>query len=122
MEMMRKRDPATREDGFHWLMPHASEHIHELIAEFESEEDFDLRCWLLELIGLAKSPDAFDFFARQLHADDSRLRNRALEGLKNLDSKEARTLLWRARSFTLSSPEETQEFRSTLDTILNKKR
>jgi hypothetical protein len=120
MEMMRKRDPQTQEDGFHLLLTHAREHVQELIAEFEGEEDFGLRCWLLELIGSAKSPDAFDFLAGQLRAGDWRLRSRAIEGLKNLDTQEARTLLWQARSFTFASPGETEAFRSALDTILNK--
>ncbi len=121
MAMMRKRDGQTKEDGFHWLLPHAGEYVHELMAEFGGEEDFGLRCWLLELIGSAKSPDAFDFLAGQLRADDWRLRKWAIQGLKNLNTKEARTLLWQARSFTFDSPQETEEFRREVDAIFNKK-
>jgi len=120
MAMMRKRDPQTQEDGFHWLLPHAGEHVHELIEEFGKEENHGLRCWLLELIGSAKSPDAFEFLAGQLRSADERFRFWAIWRLKNLGTKEARTLLWQARSFTLASPEETEAFRSDLDTILNK--
>jgi chemotaxis regulatin CheY-phosphate phosphatase CheZ len=40
--------------------------------------------------------------------------------LKRLGTKEARTLLWQARSFTLASPEETQAFRSDLNEVRNR--
>ncbi len=120
MAMMRKRDPQTQEDGFHWLLAHAGEHVHELIEQFGQEKDHGLRCWLLELIGSAKLPDAFEFLSGQLRNADERFRFRAIKGLKNLGTKEARTLLWQARSFTLASPEETEAFRSYLDTVLNK--
>jgi len=115
MAMMRKRDGQTQEDGFHWLLPHAGEYVHELIEEFGKENDLGLRCWLLELIGPAKSPDTFDFLAGQLRATDQRLRHWAIKALKNLGTKEARTLLWLARSYTFESAAETEAFRSALD-------
>jgi HEAT repeat protein len=118
MAMMRKRNPATQEDGFHWLLPRAAEYVQELIDEFDKEEDHGLRCWLLELIGAAKSPDAIDFLAGQLRGSDERLRWWAVWGLKNLGTAEARTLLWKARSFTFQTPEETKSFRNELDAIL----
>jgi hypothetical protein len=120
MAMMRKRDGQTREEGFHWLLPHAGAFVHELIEEFGKEEDLGLRCWLLELIGSAKSPDAVDFLAGQLRGDDQRLRHWATWALNNLDTKEARTLLWQARTFTFGSPEETEAFRSDLEAIASK--
>lgn len=91
--MMRKRDHQTQEDGFHWLLPHAGEYVHELMEEFGKEKDLGLRCWFLELIGSAKSPDSFDFLASQLRAEDQRLRHWATWALKNLGTKEARALL-----------------------------
>lgn len=114
MEMMRKRDPQTQEDGFHWLEPHAGEYVHELIEEFAKEDDHGLRCWLIELIGSARSPDAFAFLAGQLRSVNERFRFWAISGLKRLGTKEARTLLWQAHSFTLASPEETEAFRRAL--------
>jgi hypothetical protein len=113
--MMRKRDPVTQEGGFHWLMPHAAEYVPELIEEFGREKDLGLRCWLLELGGAARSPAAFGFLAAQLRADNDRLRSWAIRALKDLDTPEARTLLWEARSFTFGSPEETEAFRADLD-------
>ncbi len=117
MAMMRKRNPMTQEDGFHWLLPHAGDYVHELIEEFGKEKDQGLRCWLLELVGSAKSPDAFGFLADQLRATDQGLRICAIRALKDLDTKEARTLLWQARSYTFESPEETEAFRSELGAI-----
>jgi HEAT repeats len=120
MAMMRKHDPQMQEDGFHWLEPHAGEHVHELIEEFGKEKSHGLRCWLIELIGAAKSPDAFEFLAKMLRSDDEGFRFWAILGLKKLGTKEARTLLWQAHSFTLASPEETEAFRSDLNAVLNK--
>jgi hypothetical protein len=119
MAMMRRHDPQIQEDGFHWLLPHAGEHVHELIAEFGKEEDFGLQCWLLELIASARSPEAFTFLAGQLRSNDWQFRNRGIQGLKDLGTKEARALLWQARSFPFASPEETKAYRSALDTTLN---
>ena len=97
LKMMRSRDPQMQEDGFHFLAPRAVEFIPELIEVFEAETDRGLRCWLLELIGSAKSPAAFDFLVCQLHAEP-RLRHWAIWGLKELDTKEARSILWQIES------------------------
>ncbi len=99
MRLMRSRDPQCQEDGFHQLLPHAADHLDELIAEFEQEQgDHGLRCWLLELIGAARSPEALPVLAAQLGCEDESLRDWAAAGLKKLDTPEARTLLWRART------------------------
>ena len=59
MWLMRRHDPQVREDGFGILLPHAAKHVDELMAAFiEERDDHGLRCWLLELIGHAKSPKA----------------------------------------------------------------
>ena len=58
LRMMRKHDLSIPEEGFHGLRPHANEFVESLIAEFQSETDRGLRCWLLELIGEAKDPRA----------------------------------------------------------------
>jgi hypothetical protein len=115
MEMMRKHNPGTREDGFHWLLPHAGEYLQELIEEFKHEDDPGLKCWLLELIGAAKAPEAFGLFVEYLTGEHEDLRVWAARGLKDLDTKEARTLLWQARSYTLGDEEETRRFREMID-------
>jgi HEAT repeat protein len=99
MRLMRSHDPQRQEDGFRQVLPHAADHLDELIAQFEHEQDdHGLRCWLLELIGAARSPEALPVLAAQLSSDDESLRGWAATGLKKLDTPEARTLLWRART------------------------
>ena len=97
--LMRSSDPQRREDGYHLLLPHAAGHIGELITQFEQEhDDHGLRCWLLELIGAARSPDALPVLSAQLDSGDESLRDHAVAGLQKLDTPEARTLLWHARA------------------------
>jgi hypothetical protein len=95
MRMMRRRDPQTQEDGFHTLLPLASEHVAHLLTEFDNEhDDHGLRCWLLELIGHARSEQALPALAEQLWSPDEAMSQRAVRGLQLLDTKEARRLLW----------------------------
>jgi len=115
MTMMRKRNAQIQENGFHWLLPRAHEYVHELMEEFANENDLGLRCWLLELISAAKSADALPLLSEQLRSGDWRLRNQAVSGLKSLNTKEAQTLLWNARSFEFASKAETDQFQSALD-------
>ena len=99
MRLMRRNDPQAAEDGFRLLLPHAGEHVEELIAGFLAEpEDHGLRCWLLELIGEARSPLALPVLVEQLNSEDEALRSWAARGLRALDSHPAREALWRARS------------------------
>ncbi|MEU8185419.1 HEAT repeat domain-containing protein [Micromonospora sp. NPDC049044] len=98
MRLMRSRDPQKQEDGFHLLRPHAAQHLDELITEFNREPDHGLRCWLLELIGDARSADALPVLVVQLHGDDERLRFWAVKGLEQLDTTQARRQLYQARS------------------------
>jgi hypothetical protein len=94
---------APQEDGFQTLVPHAAEHLEELIAEFHQEhEDHGLRCWLLELIGDARSPLALPVLIEQLYGQDGALRSWAIKGLRVLDTKQAREALWRARANGIS--------------------
>ena len=48
--------------------------------------DHGLRCWLLELIGAAPSPAALPVLGAQLGSNDESLRDRAVAGLKKLDT------------------------------------
>ncbi|THV26498.1 HEAT repeat domain-containing protein [Glycomyces paridis] len=95
MRQMRSHSPQRQEDGFHALLPAASEHIDALIAEFRAERhDHGLRCWLLELIGAARSDKGLPVLADQLDSSDEALRGWAEHGLRLLDTKEARRILW----------------------------
>ncbi len=99
MRLMRRRDPQAQESGFQLLLPVAAEHLDELMAAFGQEHaDHGLRCWLLELIGEARSPDALPLLVDQLQNDDESLRDWAVRGLQMLDTKPAREQLWRART------------------------
>ncbi|MCQ3928878.1 MAG: hypothetical protein DPW16_00335 [Chloroflexi bacterium] len=52
------------------------------------------------------------------HADTG-IRRAAIEGLYGLDTKEARTLLWQARTtYVLGTLEETQKFRDMIDEVM----
>ncbi|GLY52598.1 HEAT repeat domain-containing protein [Lentzea sp. NBRC 102530] len=98
MWLMRRRDPQAREDGFGLLQPHAAEHLGELIAAFRAEEDHGLRCWLLELVGDARSPEALPILVEHLGHEDESFASWAVTGLRKLDTKEARTALYRHRA------------------------
>ncbi|MEO0897166.1 MAG: HEAT repeat domain-containing protein [Bacteroidota bacterium] len=95
MELMRKTDSQLQEDGFHFLLPYASDYLNELIREFKEEKDHGLKCWLLELICESKSLESFEILKENLSNDSESLRNWAIHGLKNLDSKEAQTELFK---------------------------
>jgi len=118
MRMMRRHDPQTREDGYHALLPHARAHVPELLAAFQAEEDHGLRCWLFELLGEAREPDLLPLFADALRGDDPALWGRALRALQDLGTKEARHLLFEARSYTFPTEEQTHLFRAKVDRII----
>jgi hypothetical protein len=94
--MMRKHNPQTSEDGFYSLLPHAAEHVDDLMVEFQTEKDYGLRCWFLELVGAARSPKAFDLLCEQLRSADDGLRYWAVQGLQQLNTPEARQVLFDA--------------------------
>ncbi|MFI9504228.1 HEAT repeat domain-containing protein [Nocardia sp. NPDC052566] len=94
MRLMRGSNPQQQEDGFHQLRQHAAEHLDDLIEQFEQEQDRRLRCWLLELIGGTKSPEALPILSAQLNNPDKSLRDWAVWGLAKLDTSQARALLW----------------------------
>jgi hypothetical protein len=87
---MRRHDPQAQEDGFHQLRPYAAEHVDELMNAFDIETDHGLRCWLLELIGEARSPRSLPLLVAQLNSPDLALRSWARRGLELLDNRDAR--------------------------------
>lgn len=99
MQFMRTREPRVREDAFDFLREHADAYVGELIAEFAAErDDPGLRCWLLELIAEARSPEALEVFRGQLESPDDALRFWAVRGLEMLDTREADEVLDRAQA------------------------
>lgn len=93
MQMMRQRAEHRREEGFHILKPHASAFVDELMAEYRIEQDHGLKCWLLELIGMARAEKALPFFVEQMNVRDLTFRELAIDGLRKLNTKESRAEL-----------------------------
>jgi hypothetical protein len=93
LRLMRRRDPQLAEDGFQRLRGIAAAHVDRLIDEFRRETDHGVRCWLLQLVGEARSARAFDVLTGQLRSDDESMRSWAAHGLRLLDSEEARAVL-----------------------------
>ncbi|MFI0453154.1 HEAT repeat domain-containing protein [Actinomadura sp. 6N118] len=99
MRLMRRHDSQLQEEGFGIVPAHAAAHLDELLAEFQrNDNEHGLRCWLLELIGEARSPHALPVLIEQLHSEDEALRHWAEKGLEQLDSREARRALYEART------------------------
>lgn len=94
MAMMRKHNPQVQEDGFGLVRQVAAEHVHDLIEAYRNESDHGLRCWLLELLGEARSPEALPIFTEALASHDDSIRSCGRRGLETLDTEEARTVLW----------------------------
>lgn len=112
MKMMRMRNPQMQEDGFHTLLPRASEFVEDITREFLSEKhDHGLRCWLLELIGEAADARALELLVQQLNSDDTALRTWAIYGLRKLNTAEAREALFKA-GVPSRTPRATQPERS----------
>jgi hypothetical protein len=96
LALMRKQDPQVKEDGFHLLLPWATEYIDPLTVDFSREHDHGLKCWLLELIAEARSPKALDVLSTQLESSDEVLRSWATHGLQQPGTKDARQALCEA--------------------------
>ena len=52
-----------------------------------ARNNYGLECWLLELIGQARSEHAFPLLAAHLHSPDESFRGWAVTGLENLGAK-----------------------------------
>ena len=115
MRLMRKHDPLLQEEGFHALLPHAAEYVDKLITEFREEGDHGLRCWLLELLGEAKSPKVLPLFVECLKGYDESFWYWAVRGLRELDTNEARKALLEATSYTKGTGAETERFQEALE-------
>jgi hypothetical protein len=98
IKLMKKHHPQLQEDGFHLLLPHASLYVEELIQVFEKETELGLKCWFLELLAATKSSMALPLFIENASLSDKKLvslKDWAIHGLKNLDTKESRCILFK---------------------------
>ena len=82
MKLMRSSDPQKQEDGFHFLLPNAKEHLNKLIEEFHLEKDIGLKCWLLELICASKSQKVLEILKSNINHENELLKSRAIYELK----------------------------------------
>ncbi len=79
------------------LEKHARDNANELIAvtRAELERESGVERILLHVVIDSQLPAAIDLFAELLQSPDESLRPYGVQGLKRLDSKEARRLLWK---------------------------
>jgi ribulose 1,5-bisphosphate carboxylase large subunit-like protein len=91
MKMLQSNDPQKKEDGSYLLESHASEFLEELMTQFKRAENYGIRYWLIYLISKAKSQAAIPFLKEYLFCNEESLRRAAIQGLKDLDTKETRT-------------------------------
>jgi HEAT repeat protein len=102
--LIRRHAPEVREDGFALMREIAAEHVAELMAAFESESEYGLRCWLLALLGETRAVETVPMFSALLYDEEERFRELAAVGLQMVGTKEARTALYRARANGLFLP------------------
>jgi hypothetical protein len=78
------------------LEEHAHENAQELIRATRTEININSGVGriLLHVVADSKLPEAFDLFAELLQSPDETLRPYGVTGLKQLDTKAARRLLW----------------------------
>ena len=93
--LMRKHDPQLQEEGFGRLRDMGAVVLPDLVAAYDAESDHGIKCWLLELIGDAQAESALALLVHELDNGDESLRGWARRGLQRLDTKDARTALWR---------------------------
>ena len=88
------------------LEQHAHEFADELIAatRHEIERDSQTGRILLVVVADSKLPEAFTLFEELLQSPDESLRPFGIDGLKQLDTKDARRLIWK---YGTAIPDET---------------
>ena len=98
LEMMRSKDALEQEAGFQLMQRRVSEFAPELLAEAATEtRDWGLRSWLYELLRETRSPLPLDHYRALLVSSDENERRWAIQGLKAIDTPEARKCLFDAR-------------------------
>jgi HEAT repeat protein len=93
---MRHSNPAINEEGYGLLLPYAADYVPQLIQAFKSDENAQIRGLLMELIGAAQAPAALPFLRACLHDESETVRNWAVDALRQMNTREARTALWQS--------------------------
>ena len=91
--MMRSRDGATQENGFHALLPVADQHLAELINALRTEPDPGLCAWICELLASTRSDEAVPPITECLSDPRERVAGAAAIQLESMDTRASRTAL-----------------------------
>ena len=78
------------------LRVHAAGHATELVASCRAERDGRVRRILFGVLCEARLPEALPVFVEHLRSDDESLRYWSEQGLRALDTPDARKALWQA--------------------------
>jgi hypothetical protein len=78
------------------LQDNAATHAAELIAAFQAQKSARVRCLLLMTFCDAKLQEAMPLLVEHLRSEEERLRYWSEEGLRALNTPEARKALWEA--------------------------
>ncbi len=78
------------------LRDHAAGHATELVAACSAESDERVRHILFGVLCEAKLPEALSVFVEHLRSDDESLRYWSEQGLRALNTPDARKALWQA--------------------------
>ena len=117
LTLLRHRKGGYWEAVFGDFETHAPELLDELIQVCRDTSNADIRWMLLEIIGGVQSTTALTLFTDYLTDPDERVRWWAAYGLHALNTKEARTFLWDARTRALIQVEDPNNMRGMLDEI-----
>jgi hypothetical protein len=95
MRLIRNRgDPLAQEEGYALPRPHAAAFLDALRQELAHAKDPFIQGWLLELIGDARSNQAFPIVVGYLLHPDTRLQHWARDGLFKLaETREGRRII-----------------------------
>jgi HEAT repeat protein len=86
-------------DAVCWdLREHACENIDDLVAAFRAQTDRRVRSLVMAAIAESRSQKAFSLFIEILTGPDEELRPWAVRGLYQLNTREAKRILWQAEA------------------------
>jgi HEAT repeat protein len=99
------------------LEHHVADQYDELIQAIEQEQDARVRRILFAALVHQPSDDAITLCRHFLTGPDEHLRTYAAQGLARLNTKQARQILWQARSHQFADYTETERFRKLLNDL-----
>ena len=94
LQLLRHRDAEKSEEGFHWLLPRAKQHMSDLAAALQSETHEGAACWLCELLASTRMDEAVQALAPRLNDPRQRVRESARVWLSWMDTRAARTAIY----------------------------